>query len=405
MGILSKPAPEVDQPTYDVVGPIERYDMRWKGASRWSMTAGTQAYEEFYANNPQFSKEYDEELKLIGKRSREYNYSIDPVNEQFVPALFVSMGIFSDRDICVGKYKNLPTSQRPRNAPEGSDGSQLKIDPIEMSRKVKEFGKYLGAAKVRITKLRKEWVYSHYTGRLGKELEGKPVDDMDYEYVICMAVQHDLDMKKIGRGCAAEAEDGVRYSLASWMSTVMAEFIRCIGFRARSLPSRNAPYLVVPTFVDAGMGELGRNGLLITPEFGPRVRIAKVLTDLPLEPDQLLELGVDRFCQSCLKCATHCPSQSIQYGDRTDKPVNISTSLGVMKWPIDAEKCLGFWARTGNSCCNCIMVCPFNKPAGRFHNSARWLVKHLPWLDSWLVKGDDLLGYHKPVKPADYWAS
>jgi len=42
--------------------------------------------------------------------------------------------------------------------------------------------------------------------------------------------------------------------------------------------------------VDAGLGELGRNGLLVTPEFGSRVRLCKVFTELPLQP--LGEAGV-----------------------------------------------------------------------------------------------------------------
>jgi len=172
----------------------------------------------------------------------------------------------------------------------------------------------------------------------------------------------DYDAIRVSPTCISQATAGLAYSRMAFVVASLAQFIRGLGYTA--IPSGNDTRLDIPSAVDAGMGELGRNGLLITPEFGSRVRIAKVLTDLPLKPDSPMEFGVDRFCQSCLKCATLCPSQSIQYGDRTDKPVNISTNPGVRKWPINAGKCLEFWARTGNSCCNCIMVCPFNKPAG-----------------------------------------
>ena len=67
--------------------------------------------------------------------------------------------------------------------------------------------------------------------------------------------------------------------------------------------------------MQAGMGELGRNGLLITPEFGPRVRISKILTDLPLIPDSPIEFGVTEFCDVCMKCADLCPSRSISLGE------------------------------------------------------------------------------------------
>ena len=51
--------------------------------------------------------------------------------------------------------------------------------------------------------------------------------------------------------------------------------------------------------VDAGLGELGRNGQLITRDFGSSVRISKVFTDLPLIPDRPVDLGVQRFCEQC----------------------------------------------------------------------------------------------------------
>ena len=75
-----------------------------------------------------------------------------------------------------------------------------------------------------------------------------------------------------------------------------------------------------------------------------------------------------------------------------------------MKWPIDAEKCFQFWARNEGSCMNCIRVCPFNKSAGRFHELVKRLVKNASWLDTFLVKADNLLGYGKQVNENKYWA-
>lgn len=65
----------------------------------------------------------------------------------------------------------------------------------------------------------------------------------------------------------------------------LAEFMRSIGYPARA--HIDGSYRVVCPLVarDAGLGEIGRMGLLMTPELGPRVRIAVVTTDLPLVPD------------------------------------------------------------------------------------------------------------------------
>lgn len=57
----------------------------------------------------------------------------------------------------------------------------------------------------------------------------------------------------------------------------------------------------------AGLGWRGRNNLLVTPELGAQVRLASVLTDLPLPADRPLEGG----CASCRRCAASCPAGAI----------------------------------------------------------------------------------------------
>jgi reductive dehalogenase len=155
--------------------------------------------------------------------------------------------------------------------------------------------------------------------------------------------------------------------------------------------------------MQAGLGELGRNGLLITPQFGPRVRISKVMTDLPLTPDAPVEFGVTEFCNACKKCAEMCPSQAILLGDRTAERHNLSNSGGVLKWPIHSEKCRSYWARIHKSCTICMASCPYNKPYTRLHRSVRWLTDHLRWADVLYVKTDDWFGFGKPKKPDRFW--
>jgi epoxyqueuosine reductase QueG len=58
----------------------------------------------------------------------------------------------------------------------------------------------------------------------------------------------------------------------------------------------------------AGLGWIGRNNLLVHPEFGCQFRLATVLTDMPLEPDQPL----DRDCGGCFKCLAACPAAAIR---------------------------------------------------------------------------------------------
>lgn len=58
----------------------------------------------------------------------------------------------------------------------------------------------------------------------------------------------------------------------------------------------------------AGLGWLGRNNLVVTPEFGSQVRLVTVLTDMPLAPDKPLEID----CGTCTKCLSFCPAKAIK---------------------------------------------------------------------------------------------
>ena len=58
----------------------------------------------------------------------------------------------------------------------------------------------------------------------------------------------------------------------------------------------------------AGLGWIGRNNLLVNPLLGSRHRLVTVLTDMPLEPDQIL----DRDCGECTACLETCPAEAIK---------------------------------------------------------------------------------------------
>jgi len=58
----------------------------------------------------------------------------------------------------------------------------------------------------------------------------------------------------------------------------------------------------------AGLGWMGRNNLLVNPDFGAQIRLVTVLTDMPLEPDRPLELD----CGGCSFCLSACPAGAIK---------------------------------------------------------------------------------------------
>lgn len=60
--------------------------------------------------------------------------------------------------------------------------------------------------------------------------------------------------------------------------------------------------------IAAGLGWLGRNNLVVTPEFGAAVRLVTVLTDLRLEPGSPLTAN----CGDCRRCLAACPANAIK---------------------------------------------------------------------------------------------
>ena len=281
---------------------------------------------------------------------------------------------------------------------------QLPIDdPAQITRTIKRAASFFGASLVGVCELDRRWLYSYYYDTLDREHPAHAPLEMpeEYKYVIAIATEMDYEAMKSSPTQTGGASTGLGYSDMAFTAGLLAHFIRGLGYKA--IPSGNDTACSVPIAIDAGLGELSRMGFLITPEFGPRVRLCKVFTDLPLVPDRPVEFGVWDFCFKCEKCAKDCPSKAILYGEPTREIRNMSNREGLLRWPVDGEKCLKFWAGNGSSCASCIRVCPFNKPSGWLHNTVKWGIKNTRWLDSVFVKMDDLLGYGKQAKPGQYW--
>ena len=134
-------------------------------------------------------------------------------------------------------------------------------------------------------------------------------------------------------------------------------------FQAGHSPGKESLCIPLALAIDAGLGELGRLGYLITPEWGPHVRIDKVLTNLPLEPDKPISFGVTEYCTECGICAVECPSGAIcPDRERSFAPppaANPCGNPGALKWYVDGKRCSRWWSQSGAPCSNCMNVCPY----------------------------------------------
>lgn len=241
-------------------------------------------------------------------------------------------------------YSKEPKSAKGTNRYEPPDVS-------EFTEQVKSSAKLYGAALVGICQLNSLWLYANDQGELVSFPKG-------VDKAIVIAVEMAREWVALSPTAAGAAASGNGYSKMAFTAACMAEFLQNLGWQAVACGNDTA--LSIPLAIDAGLGECGRNGSLITQEFGPRVRLCKVFTDAPLQPDEPTEFGVIEFCENCLKCASECPAQAIPYGERAVEGVCPSNNPGVLKWYTHAEKCLNFWRVNGVSCMNCIKSCPFS---------------------------------------------
>jgi ferredoxin len=243
--------------------------------------------------------------------------------------------------------------------------------PAAMSREVKHVAKVFGADLVGITDYDERWVYTHAYSRLGETTKPQELPK-DLPNVIVIAQQMDRGLIDTVPSALSGTATGVGYSHDTLVLLGLTQYVRNLGYRA--VATMNDTALAIPYAIKAGLGEYGRHGLLITPEFGPRVRIGKIFTDLPLAHDRPRKFGVQKFCETCRRCSNACPVKAIPDGPPSEAVYNRSNIVGVKKWTVDAEPCFRFWSNQNSDCSICVRVCPYNRDfSGLTARLWRWL--------------------------------
>ena len=316
---------------------------------------------------------------------------------------------------------------------------QTKVEPAptgrpetsanEASQIVRKAARVLGADQVGFAELDRRWVYSHYfdeetkkdhpikfSDDPGYEQYDQPIrledgtrvipKEMKYVVVLLHEWGKDVDGTEHAPSLLTEGLSTLAYARMAPTLWMLAEFIRGLGYNA--IPAANDTALSIPLAVDAGLGQLGRHGLLINPTVGARCRISKIFTDLPLEAAGAVDSGITEFCNACLKCVPKCGTKAITTGDRSFEPLDESNSPGVLSWKVDAKKCMTFQNRVGTTCSTCVRRCAWTKPPRKVYAIPRFFIRNFRW--RWLNKSwvwlDDKAGNGKFDKKADdFWVT
>jgi reductive dehalogenase len=185
----------------------------------------------------------------------------------------------------------------------------------------------------------------------------------------------------------------LRFSL---LGGVVAEQIRRLGYSARVHSVLDGDVLQTPLLLLSGLGEVSRIGeVILNPFLGPRLKSGSVTTNLPIASDKPIDFGLQRFCESCNKCARECPSGAITAGPKL-------MYNGYEIWKSDAEKCARYRITNagGGMCGRCMKTCPWNLEGLFAEQGVRWLAMNFPGSARVLAALDDRLdrGTINPVK-------
>jgi ferredoxin len=179
---------------------------------------------------------------------------------------------------------------------------------------------------------------------------------------------------------SAKCERGVMRTYSELVDrvAVLAQLLQRRGFRTE-IHGLGGSLISIHYAVEAGLGQLGLNGQLLTPRVGSRCRIALITTNATLVHGQPVDYGIHAICDRCRVCVRRCPPGAI--------PVRRKEHRGVTKAKIKPERCLPTVTQA-HGCAICMKVCPVQR------HGLQAVTDHLLETGEILGKGtDDLEGY------------
>lgn len=246
---------------------------------------------------------------------------------------------------------------------------EIKLSPAEKSKlkqKIKRTAEKLGANMVGFANVERWEEFKH------TEPEFYPHTIWPWaKTVIVLAVQIYPSMLETTPSVVYSELYNTTNRLLDEMSYLVANFLNREGFRAHFFPrdcygdisvlvkKPEAAFSHVIAGLYAGLGTIGMNHTLLTPEFGPRVRLVSVITDAELTPDKMLEKDVCIKCQLCVK---NCPVKA--FTPRTDR---VAADMDKHACALYHQQLKGEFRYP---CGKCTAVCPIGQDKKKYGRQA-----------------------------------
>ena len=221
----------------------------------------------------------------------------------------------------------LPTSE-----PDGED----------VTEEIRKRALDLGYGEVGFTRNDRHYVYQSRKSAMKSGLPN----------AICLALEQDYVKTQTIPSMDAEDTHFGTYFDQGPLTAELLSFIHSLGYRCQVSGPTWHYGPMIPMFVQAGLGQLGANGQLLSPHFGSRARLQIIYTDAKLTLDSPIDYGIHAFCQECKVCVDRCPGRAL-----TSEKV---WYRGIEKNKLAFKRCRPVMAEY-EGCGICMKVCPIQR--------------------------------------------
>ena len=261
------------------------------------------------------------------------------------------------------------------------------LDPEALKKNVLEKAAAVGLSKIGVARFDPKYMFSEHQGK-----------EQGDRVIVCVLEQN-WEATQTIPSVRAERAAFSCYSALHQMMVELAEHLHSLGYLARVFPLPGA-FMTIHYAVEAGLGQLGMNGQLLTPEAGSRCRLAVLSTNAPLPFDAPVDYGLHKICDLCQICARRCPSGAI--------PLKRTTFRGITKSKLNTARCWPVVAQE-EECGICQKVCPvqrygLNAILGEYARTGQILGKHSDELEGYHFQGRHYSAEEHPKLSAEYFA-
>jgi epoxyqueuosine reductase len=248
-------------------------------------------------------------------------------------------------------------------------------NPEQLTLRLKEEARRLGISAVGVAPYDPRFTFAEYAGRNAGD-----------RMIVCVLEQPWAATQELPYAGTEKAALRTYASLLERM-VGLASWLQEQGFQARA-EDYEGESIYIHYGVQAGLGQLGLNGQLLTPQAGSRCRLAGITTDAPLVFDSPKDYGIEGICDRCQVCVRRCPVGAI--------PAVRREYRGVTKAKLNTKRCFPIVTQVAG-CAICMKVCPVQKfgldaVLAEYGASGQILGKDT----------DDLEGYDWPVDGRHY---